>query len=102
MSILDKLRHSSFILTGLSSYLRLYILNQCIKEGRKVVLLTSTEINAQKYQSDLKKIFNIDATVFPYQSISPYELLYPDFYDLSSVYGKSFHDNKIHHAPLSS
>ncbi len=84
MSILDKLRHSSFILTGLSSYLRLYILNQCIKEGRKVVLLTSTEINAQKYQSDLKKIFNIDATVFPYQSISPYELLYPDFYDLSN------------------
>ena len=84
MSILSKLKQSSFILTGLTSYLRLYIVNKCLDEGRKVVLLTATEINAQKYQSDIKKIFNKDAAVFPYQSISPYELLYPDFYDLSN------------------
>ena len=84
MSIFDKLKYSSFILTGLTSYLRLYAVNRCVEDGRKVVMLTSTEINAQKYQSDLKKIFNRDAAILPYQSISPYELLYPDFYDLSN------------------
>ncbi len=84
MSILNKFKQSSFIITGLTSYLRLYIVNKCLDEGRKVVLLTSTDINAQKYRSDIKKIFNKDAAVLPYQSISPYELLYPDFYDLSN------------------
>ncbi len=84
MNILNKLSQSSFILTGLTSYLRLYIVSKAVEQGRKVVLLTSTEINAQKYQTDIKKIFNQDAVILPYQSISPYELLYPDFYDFSN------------------
>lgn len=75
--------HSSFILTGLTSYLRLYAVSNCSKLGNKVLFITSTEVSAQKYQSDLQKIFGIDAKIFPYQSIAPYELLYPDFYDVS-------------------
>ena len=74
--------HSSFILTGLTSYLRLYAVSNCAKLGNKVLFITSTEVSAQKYQSDLQKIFGIDAKIFPYQSIAPYELLYPDFYDV--------------------
>ncbi len=85
MSIIKKVfNQSSFILTGLTTYLRLHIVNECLDEGKNVVLLTSTELNAQKYQSDIKKIFNKDGVIFPYQSISPYELLYPDFYELSA------------------
>jgi len=88
MNIFEKfdkyVSRSSFILTGLSSYLRMYAVNNCAMLGKKVLLITSNEVSAQKYQSDLKKIFNKDASIFPYQSISPYELLYPDFYDVSA------------------
>ncbi len=80
----NKLFKSSFILTGLTSYLRLFAVSECISMGRKVLLFTSTEVSALKYQADLMKIFGIKASIFPYQSISPYELLYPDFYDLSA------------------
>ena len=51
--------HSSFILTGLTSYLRLYAVSNCAKLGNKVLFITSTEVSAQKYQSDLQKIFGI-------------------------------------------
>ncbi len=80
----NKLFKSSFILTGLTSYLRLNVIKECVSSDRKVLLFTSTEVSALKYQADLLKIFGVSSTIFPYQSISPYELLYPDFYDLSN------------------
>ena len=87
MSILDKLNkyipRKSFILSGLTSYLRLFFVSKFLGEGKKVLFVVSSEACAQKYQQDLQKIFDIRAVLFPYQSVSPYELLYPDFYDYS-------------------
>lgn len=88
MNIFEKfdsyISRSSFILTGLSSFLRLYSVKNCLRHGKKVLFITSSEISAQKYQSDLKKLFDVEGSLFPYQSIAPYELLYPDFYDTSN------------------
>ncbi len=87
MSVFDKfdsyIARNSFILTGLTSYLRLYVISRVLKQGKKVLFVTSSEANAQKYQTDINKIFGIDSALFPYQSVSPYEQLYPDFYDYS-------------------
>ena len=87
MNIFEKfdkhISQSSFILTGLTSYLRMYAVSNCLKLGKKIIFVTATETSAQKYQSDLKRIFDIEASIFPYQSIAPYELLYPDFYDVA-------------------
>ena len=87
MSFLSKIdqyiSQKSFIVTGLTSYLRLYIVSLCKKLGKNVLFVVSSEANAQKYQQDLQKVFGVNASIFPYQSVSPYELLYPDFYDYS-------------------
>ncbi len=72
----------SFAITGLTSFLRLFLV-QKIKEfsNKKVIFITANEQTALKYQNDLKNAFEIDAEVFPYQSSSMYESISANLYD---------------------
>lgn len=74
----------SFVITGLTSFLRILLLEK-IKQysGKKILFVTSSEQNALKYQNDIKAAFNIDSEILPYQNISMYESVTPNLYDYS-------------------
>ncbi|MFA7658720.1 MAG: transcription-repair coupling factor [Candidatus Gastranaerophilaceae bacterium] len=74
----------SFVLTGLTSFLRL-LLVQKIKEvsQKRILFITASEQNALKYQNDFKTAFGTTAEIFPYQNISMYEGVSPNLYDYS-------------------
>lgn len=74
----------SFVITGLTSFLRILLLEK-IKHysGKKILFITSNEQNALKYQNDLKAAFNVDSEILPYQNISMYESITPNLYDYS-------------------
>ena len=77
------LMHSfSFAATGLTSVLRLVLLTK-IREitKKKVLFVTSSEQNALRYQNDLKKAFDVDGKLLPFQNISMYESVMPNVYD---------------------
>ncbi len=74
----------SFVVTGLTTFLRLFLLNEIVKTGKKVLFITSTEQTAIKYQSDLNSFFKQESTIFPYQNSSMYELIPSNIYDYSS------------------
>ena len=72
---------ASFAVTGLTTFLRLFLLTKVKKySGKKVLFVTSTEQNAIKYQSDLKTIFDINADIMPFQDVSMYETVTPNLY----------------------
>lgn len=74
----------SFVITGLTSFLRLFLLEQIkTNSGKKILFVTASEQNALKYQNDLKMAFEIDASILPYQNISMYETVSPNLYDYS-------------------
>ena len=71
----------SFAVTGLTTFLRLFLLFKIKKYAKKKVLMvTSTEQTALKYQSDLKTIFDLDAQIMPFQDVSMYETVSPNFF----------------------
>ena len=74
----------SFVLTGLTSFLRLLLVKE-IKEisNKKIIFVTSNEQNSLKYQNDLKIAFDVDSEVFPFQNVSLYESVSPNLYDYS-------------------
>ena len=73
---------ASFAVTGLTSILRLFLLTKIkFYSKKKVLFVTSTEQNALKYQSDLSSAFNVKSDVMPFQNISMYEGVSPNFYD---------------------
>ena len=74
----------SFVVTGLTTFLRLFLLNEIVKTEKKVLFITSTEQSALKYQSDLYSFFNKQSSIFPYQNSSMYELIPSNIYDYSS------------------
>lgn len=76
------LSSKSFTITGLTSFLRL-LLVQKISEisSKKILFITSSEQNALKYQNDLNTAFGIDAEILPYQNVSLYETVSPNLYD---------------------
>ena len=64
----------SFAVTGLTSLLRLLLVkNARDYSKKKILLVTSTEQNALKFQNDFKRGFDIDAALIPFQNISMYE-----------------------------
>ncbi len=72
----------SFAVTGLITILRLFLLKQISKISKKKVLfITSTEQNALKYQSDLRKAYNVNSEILPFQNISMYETISPNGYE---------------------
>ena len=74
----------SFVVTGLTTFLRLFLLNEIVKTEKKVLFITSTEQSALKYQSDLYSFFNKESSIFPYQNSSMYEIIPSNIYDYSS------------------
>ena len=74
----------SFAVTGLTSLLRLLLVKNAKEYSkRKILLVTSTEQNALKFQNDFKKGFDIDAALIPFQNISMYEGISPNLYEYS-------------------
>jgi len=65
-------KHNSFCISGLTSLLRLILLNFIAKK-RKVLFVTASEQKALRYQNDLKKLFGQASKLFPYQDVSMYE-----------------------------
>ena len=64
----------SFALSGITNCAKLIILAQLIiKNNKKLVFITETEQSALKFQNDLKNLFGITVTIFPYQDGSIYD-----------------------------
>ena len=77
-------QNKSFAITGLTSVLRLFLIEKIkLYSKKKVLFVTSTEQNALKYQSDLLNAFNMQSVVMPFQNISMYEAISPNLYDYS-------------------
>ncbi len=72
-------KNCSFSVSGLTSFLRLFLLAQ-ISSEKRTVFITNTEQNALKYKHDLEKFFEIESTIFPYQDISIYDGVEPNLY----------------------
>ena len=67
-------KHISFAMSGITNCSKLFILADfLLKNNKKLVYVVETEQAALKYCNDLKKLFNIDALVFPYQDGSIYD-----------------------------
>lgn len=72
----------SFSVTGLITVLRLFLLKKISEISKKKVLfITSTEQNALKYQNDLKRAFEVEAELLPFQNISMYETILQNGYE---------------------
>ena len=64
----------SFAVSGITNCAKLILLSQLLeKNNKKVVFVVDTEQNALKFQNDLKNLFEINATIFPYQDGSIYD-----------------------------
>lgn len=73
---------NSFTITGLTSFLRVFLIKKIKKiSNKKIIFITANEQSALKYQNDLKNAFKVDAEVFPSQSVSIYESLSANLYD---------------------
>lgn len=72
----------SFCVTGLTSFLRMLVIKKILScSKKKVLILTSTEQTALKYQNDLSEFFGLNPDIFPYQSSSVYEPVDSNTYD---------------------
>ena len=65
-------KRASFCISGLTSFLRLMLLDFLAKK-KKIFFITASEQKALRYQNDLKKLFNRSSKIFPYQDVSMYE-----------------------------
>lgn len=72
----------SFTVTGLTSLLRLMLIKNVREVSKKKILLvTSSEQNALKFQNDLKCAFGINSSLIPFQNISMYEGVSQNLYE---------------------
>ena len=72
----------SFAVTEITTILRLLLIQKIQKiTDKKILVITSTEQNALKYQNDLKKAFGVESDLLPFQNISMYESVPPNRYD---------------------
>ena len=72
-------KNNSFLINGLTSFLRLLLLGY-ISQEKPIIFVTNTEQSALKYKHDLEKLFKADAVIFPYQDISLYDGVSPNLY----------------------
>ncbi len=76
------LNGKSFVISGLTSFLRLLLAKEAGKlSGKKVLFITSDEQTAIKYQCDLAEIFEVKSSILPYQNVPFYEAIQPNLYD---------------------
>ncbi len=75
-------KSASFAVTGLTTLLRLLLVQKVKKiTDKKILFITSTEQNALRYQNDLMKAFDLQSSLIPFQNISMYETVQPNRYD---------------------
>ena len=75
-------KNRSFAVTGLTSILRLLLTKTTFEVSKKkVLLITSTEQNALKFQNDFKNIYNLETSIIPFQNISMYESISQNLYE---------------------
>jgi len=74
----------SFVVSGLTTFLRLFLVDKILGLGKKVLFVTSTEQTALKYKNDFSSFFKVKSEIFPYQNVSIYEGVSQDIYDYSS------------------
>lgn len=78
------LNSKSFAITGLTSFLRLALVQKIAElSQKKVLFITASEQNSLKYQNDLKTAFGLNSEILPYQNVSMYETVSPNLYDYS-------------------
>ena len=91
----------SFTLTGLTNFSRLLLLKYIRKlSNKKILFITSTEQNALKYSADIERLFELEAVPFPYQNISPYEVVQENFYDYQKQISILFNQPEIIIVPV--
>lgn len=91
----------SFVITGLTSFLRLLLVQKISDiSGGRILFVVASEQNALKYQNDLKTAFDIDAEVLPYQNVSLYESVSPNLYDYAKQIEILNSDAKVIIAPV--
>ncbi len=74
----------SFAVTGLTSLLRLVLIKNVQEiSKKKILLVTSSEQNALKFQNDLQNAFGITSALIPFQNISMYEGISQNLYEYS-------------------
>lgn len=67
-------QHTSFAVSGITNCAKLIVLAQIlIKNNQKIVFVVETEQTALKFQNDLKKLFDKESVIFPYQDGSIYD-----------------------------
>ena len=87
---------NSFAVSGITNCAKLIILAQLIiKENKKTIFTVESEQNALKFQNDLKKLFNIDAVIFPYQDGSIYDTNSKNLYKYAKQIKTLSTDNSI-------
>ena len=72
-------KYNSFCISGLTSLLRLILLSY-LAQKRKVFFIVASEQKALRYKNDLKKLFDQESVIFPYQDVSMYEGLSCNLY----------------------
>ena len=78
------LKSKSFTVSGVTSFLRLVLAEKVAEYSKKKILfITPTEQDSLKFQNDLKKVFNKNSEIFPFQEISLYETVERNKYEYS-------------------
>ena len=78
------LKSKSFTVSGITSFLRLVLAEKVAEYSKKKILfITPTEQDSLKFQNDLKKVFNKNSEIFPFQEISLYETVERNKYEYS-------------------
>ena len=66
--------NKSFVVTGITSFFKLILINRIKKyTDKKILFVTSTEQSALKYQNDYNQVFDTYVELLPFQSVSCYE-----------------------------
>lgn len=95
------LKSKSFTITGLTSLLRLILLEKIGEiSTKKILFVTVNEQIALKYQNDLKRAFNLNSEVLPFQNVSMYESVSPNLYDYAKQLEILNSDSNIIIAPV--
>lgn len=103
-TIARNIKHGkSFTFTGLTTFSRLLLIKYIRKlSNKKILFITSTEQSALRYSADLERLFELDAITLPYQNISPYEGINPNFYDYQKQISILLNQPEIVIAPVKS
>ena len=89
-------KNKSFTVSGITNCAKLTILAQLlIANDKKILFTTETEQSALKFKNDLKKLFDINADIFPYQDGSIYDTNPKNLYKYTKQINILLNNSKI-------